>query len=57
MERTQKECESTYHRYFALEPFAKDTGEVTIVLVCTQCGRPLRYDFSINEKEAVKVTE
>jgi hypothetical protein len=54
----KKKCESTYHRYFSLEPFYDDkTGAVTIVLVCTACGDPLRYDFNLTRVEPIKVVE
>jgi RNase P subunit RPR2 len=53
-----RECDPTYHRYFALEPFFDDkTGAVTVVLVCTNCGQPKRYDFNLTRVEPIKVIE
>lgn len=58
MERKQRECEPTYHRYFAMEPMQDEkTGGVTIILVCTNCGKPIRYDLNILNTEPIKVVE
>ena len=57
MEKVKRECDPLYHHFYALEPFAKETGEVTILLVCTNCGKPIRYDFHLDKVEGVKVTE
>ncbi len=58
MERKQKECDPTYHHYFALEPMLDEkTGAVTIVLVCTNCSKPVRYDFNIFNTEPFKIIE
>lgn len=58
MERARKECEPLYHRFFAMEPMIEEnTGKVTIVLVCTNCGKPIRYDFNVNNRERIEISE
>ena len=58
MERKQKECEQTYHRYFALEPMLDETtGGATLVIVCTNCGKIVRYDFNVLNTEPVRIVE
>jgi hypothetical protein len=56
-DKKRVECEPGYHRLFALEPFAKETGEITLVAICTNCGHPVRYEFSLNEKTPIRVIE
>jgi hypothetical protein len=56
-DKKRVECEPGYHRLFALEPFAKEDGRITLVAICTNCGHPVRYDFHLNEIESIRVTE
>jgi hypothetical protein len=54
----RRECESTYHRFFALEPFFDDkTGAVTIITVCTNCSKLVRYDLNLSTQDAAKILE
>lgn len=54
----KRECEPTYHRFFALEQVIEEnTGAVTLVIVCTNCGKPIRYDYNLNNRESFKVIE
>jgi len=58
MEPKRVECEPGYHRLFALEPFCDEkTGAVTVVLVCTSCGHPIRFDFNVLNTEPFRVIE
>jgi hypothetical protein len=58
MPRSINECEPDQHRFFALEPFQKEyTGLTTILTVCTQCGKPMRYDLDLDKIEPIQITE
>lgn len=54
----REECDPTFHRYFALEPILDPaTSALTIILVCTNCGKPRRYDLNLSKREATQVIE
>ena len=40
----EEKCQSTYHRYYSLDPLGVDTtGEVLVISVCSNCGDVLEY--------------
>ena len=58
MEKKKLECQETYHHFFALEPFVNtDTGDITVLVICTACKKPVRYDFNLHTTDPIKVIE
>jgi hypothetical protein len=54
----RKECLDASHRYFALEPFFDpNTSAVTIIKLCTNCPKMIRYDLNLSNRESATVIE
>jgi hypothetical protein len=52
MASTREKCESTYHRYYSLEPQATEDGsQILIISICSNCGDPIEYRTSIKKEK------
>jgi hypothetical protein len=48
MEKKEEKCQSTYHRYYSLEPQAYEDGSMILVIsVCSNCGDVREHRTSI----------